>query len=145
MIKSFRGKYQFLSNFYYCLIRCHDHDWTTAEHLFQGIKTLDPDVREKIRQTQYPYDARKMGRRVKLRPGWEKLKLKFMKNVLRMKFTQNPKLHKRLVATGNKELLEGNVWHDNFWGDCICSKCKNMSGKNWLGKLLMEIRKELRK
>jgi len=47
-----------------------------------------------------------------------------------------------LLDTGSQELVEGNVWHDNFWGNCTCSKCPE-PGENHLGKLLMKIRSEL--
>ena len=46
-------------------------------------------------------------------------------------------------TTGDAELIEGNTWHDNYWGVCSCSKC-NGRGKNRLGKLLMKVREELR-
>lgn len=143
MIKSFQGKYRFLSNFCYCLIRSRGHNWRTAEHLFQAMKTTKGFVQEEIRKTQYPADAKMLGNLVKLRPDWKDIKLLMMKKILRMKFTQSSKLQGRLIATGNEELVEGNQWHDNFWGDCYCDKCKNIIGLNWLGKLLMEVRKEL--
>lgn len=63
-----------------------------------------------------------------------------MEEILRMKFTQNTKLRKRLLATRNERLVEGNTWHDNFWGECYCPHCENKVGLNHLGKLLMEIR-----
>jgi hypothetical protein len=39
-------------------------------------------------------------------------------------------------------LIEGNWWHDNFYGSCTCNKCVN-KGENNLGKILMKIREEL--
>jgi len=144
MIDKFRGKYRFLSNFYFCLIRCKGQWWKTSEHLFQGTKTTNSEEREKIRKVQNPADAKMMGRLVQLRPRWDKMKLKMMKEILRMKFTQDWKLRRRLLATEDERLVEGNFHHDNFWGKCYCSNCENKVGLNHLGKLLMEIRKELR-
>ena len=46
----------------------------------------------------------------------------------------------KLLSTKDRELIEGNFWHDNFWGDCSCKKCQDIEGGNRLGKLLMEIR-----
>ena len=54
------------------------------------------------------------------------------------KFTQNEELKEKLLATENEELVEGNTWHDTYWGVC------NRRGKNKLGKILMRIREELR-
>jgi hypothetical protein len=39
--------------------------------------------------------------------------------------------------------LEGNNWHDNTWGNCLCDKCKGIEGKNLLGNILMQVREEL--
>jgi hypothetical protein len=47
-----------------------------------------------------------------------------------------------LLSTGDMELTESNWWHDNFWGVCTCNKCKD--GENNLGKILMDIRLNLK-
>ena len=55
----------------------------------------------------------------------------------------NPKndyLGGKLDMTGLEEIVEGNYWHDNYWGNCTCDKCKNIEGQNKLGKILMKIR-----
>lgn len=33
----------------------------------------------------------------------------------------------------------------NYWGSCICDKCRTLPKRNQLGKTLMRIREELRK
>ena len=53
------------------------------------------------------------------------------------KFPHRPALRRKLLATGDRELIE-NSWRDNFWG-----WGPNRDGKNQLGKLWMEIRSEL--
>jgi predicted NAD-dependent protein-ADP-ribosyltransferase YbiA (DUF1768 family) len=84
-----------------------------------------------------------MGRKVQLRPDWEKVKEYYMELGLRLKF-ENPSLRQKLLETGSDELIEGNSWHDNEWGSCYCARCQNIAGKNKLGKLLMKLREELR-
>jgi len=49
-------------------------------------------------------------------------------------------LKKRLKNTEGYELIEGNFWHDCYWGNCSCEKCKNIEGQNVLGRLLMKVR-----
>lgn len=49
-----------------------------------------------------------------------------------------PELKEMLLATGDEELVEGNYWHDTIWGVC------DGVGENHLGKMLMEIREDLR-
>ena len=65
-----------------------------------------------------------------------------MLEALRTKFSIKG-LKEKLLATGDEELVEGNFWHDNFWGVCSCSKCGN-KGQNKLGKLLMQVREEIK-
>ena len=75
---------------------------------------------------------------VKLRSDWEDVKLGTMLEVCRAKFTQNPQLAKRLLATGDEELVEGNNWGDTFWGKV------DGKGQNHLGRILMQIRDALK-
>ena len=53
-----------------------------------------------------------------------------MEKVVRAKFTQNPHLARFLVETGDAELIEGNSWHDTFWGVDLKTgdKCRWHSG-----------------
>ena len=41
-----------------------------------------------------------------------------MKKILEQKFSDT-ELKKKLVDTGNEKIIEGNTWHDNFWGSCV--------------------------
>jgi predicted NAD-dependent protein-ADP-ribosyltransferase YbiA (DUF1768 family) len=83
--------------------------------------------------------VKKLGRRLPLRSNWSEVNLAVMLTILFTKFS-NPELAKRLIDTFPLELIEGNWWHDNFWGNCRCEKCKNIQGQNWLGRLLMTVR-----
>lgn len=136
MIDKFRGKYWFLSNFYESPIEEENITYPTVEHYFQAQKTFNQEEKLKIVQATKPAKAKKMGRKVNLRKDWEDVKIQVMEKGLRLKF-QDPTLRKKLLATGDEELVEGNPWGDRYWGVC------NGSGKNKLGKLLMKIRKEL--
>ena len=79
------------------------------------------------------------GRKIQLREDWKKEEIKrvVMYTGLTMKFMGNYNIASKLMATNNKELIEGNWWHDNYWGDCKCDKCRHIVGENNLGKLLM--------
>jgi predicted NAD-dependent protein-ADP-ribosyltransferase YbiA (DUF1768 family) len=64
-----------------------------------------------------------------------------MLELVRLKF-EFPQLQEQLLATGDATLVEGNYWHDNYWGSCHCDRkeaCK-YHGQNQLGKLIMEVR-----
>ena len=66
-----------------------------------------------------------------------------MKEMVRAEF-QVPELRDKLLATNNDPLEETNKWHDNYWGACQCARCNGKLGLNWLGRILMSIRKELK-
>jgi predicted NAD-dependent protein-ADP-ribosyltransferase YbiA (DUF1768 family) len=66
-----------------------------------------------------------------------------MLNLLRQKFVNHSEFRRKLLATGDSMLVEGNIWHDNDWGDCSCERCANKPGQNNLGRLIMQVRKEL--
>ena len=115
--------------------------YTTNEHFFQAMKSLNPKERQAIVLAPTPGKAKYLGRKVSLRKDWEDIKEEVMLTGLRHKFS-NPELRKKLLATGNEELIEGTTWHDNYWGICDCEACGGQ-GKNRLGKLLMQVREEL--
>lgn len=64
-----------------------------------------------------------------------------MEECLRSKFA-DPVLKQKLLATGDEELVEGNYWHDNTYGNCSCERCKDIIGRNMLGNILMKLRTE---
>lgn len=77
-----------------------------------------------------------MGETVTMRPDWDKIK--FMTQILETKFS-HPEMQELLLKTGNTKLIEGNWWHDTFWGVDIHTGI----GLNWLGVILMRIRRDL--
>lgn len=139
-IYEFRGDYNFLSNFHSCEVEYEGIVYPSVENAFQAAKTLDREERLQFTSVK-PGIAKRLGRRVILRPDWEKVKVGIMKELLRKKFSQEP-FKSKLLATGDKELEEGNRWNDRFWGVCPPGSGR---GSNILGKLIMEIREELRK
>lgn len=141
-INEFQGEYRFLSNFWLVDIRMSGFVYPSTEHAYQAAKTLVPNERTRIRLADVGM-AKKIGRTVTIRPGWEEMKLDVMYQLVRYKFKNYTNLKAKLLYTNDQELIEGNYWHDNFWGSCTCSKCGN-AGQNHLGKTLMRIRDELR-
>ena len=143
MIDCFDGEFAFLSNFHPSMITVDGIEFPTVEHLFQAAKTVSLVEREKIAAALTPGQAKRLGRNVILCDNWEEIKDDVMLNALRLKF-DNVFLRSLLLNTENEELVEGNTWHDNYWGNCTCDRCKNIEGNNKLGKLLMQVREEIR-
>jgi len=137
VIDQFHGPFRFLSNFYPACITFEGIDYPTVEHAYQAAKTDDRGLRLTVAAAHSPGAAKRMGPKLPLRPGWEQIKVDTMRALLRLKFTSYPELRAQLLATGDAELVEVNTWNDTFWGVC------NGEGRNQLGKILMEIRREL--
>ena len=136
-ITEFKDEWRVLSDFFYCEVELDGVMYPTVEHAFVAAKTLLPEFREAIRTSGGPGDAKRMGRQLTLRADWEDVKVDVMRDLLRQKFSDGyPRIC--LLATFDRELIEGNNWNDRFWGVC------DGEGKNMLGKLLMEIRAEER-
>lgn len=141
-IYNFQKAFQFLSNFYHLdvpIFGC-----PTVEHYYQSKKALYIKDRILIMKALTPADAKKLGRKVKIRKDWELIKNRVMRRALIHKFLYNQDLRQRLLNTKDARLIEGNYWHDNYWGDCVCQKCHGIKGKNMLGYLLMEVREQMR-
>jgi len=75
--------------------------------------------------------------------NWREISYGIMLEIIRAKFSL-PEMKEKLLATGEAELVEGNNHHDNLWGDCACSRCAAKAGQNRLGKILMQVREELK-
>ncbi len=138
VIDSFSGEHRFLSNFFPCDMDVAGVRYPTLEHAFQAEKTTVSAEREIVRAAKTPGQAKALGRRVTLREGWNEMRVDVMRELLRIKFSSKV-LRAELLATGDAKLVEGNHWNDRFWGVC------KGKGENWLGKLLMELREELRR
>lgn len=142
MIDDFRGPAYFLSNFYRLAVRIGDNVYPTAEHAYQALKADDPAERAWVLASETPLIAKRRGRKVRVVPYWGDVRLLVMEQVLEAKFSDR-ELADRLIATHPHKLVEGNNWHDQFWGDCHCGRCPG-EGENMLGVALMELRDELR-
>lgn len=142
-IDCFDGKYAFLSNFYSSPISPFNDGivYPTVEHAFQAYKTTDINKRKEIAAQPTPGKAKRLGRHVEIRDDWQEIRINVMYAALKEKF-KDLELQTKLLSTGNAELIEGNTWSDNFWGDCHCPKCRDIKGENNLGKLLMKIRED---
>lgn len=137
-IYSLRGDYYFLSNFYECQIEYQGICYQNAEAAFQAQKCLNEE--DKMSFCGLPAaKAKRHGRRVLLRPDWESVKFGIMEEVVRAKFNQNPQLAESLLATGGRQIVEGNTWGDTCWG----VDTRSGKGANHLGQILMRIREEL--
>jgi len=140
MIGPFVEEYFFLSNFYLgAPFTYKGIEYPTAEHAFQAAKTTNYADHRFVLNAVSPNEAKRRGRRVGLRSDWEYSKNKVMHDIVYAKFSQNPHLKKKLLETGEEELVEVNYWGDTYWGTN-----SKLEGLNKLGLSLMKVREELK-
>jgi ribA/ribD-fused uncharacterized protein len=137
-ITDFR-EYPFLSNFYPAPVVYRGLDFPTVEHAYQAAKCANYDDMLIVQQQATPGRAKRAPRRhnLEIRADWDDVKLDIMDLLLQQKFAI-PEIRERLLSTGDEDIIEVNTWGDVFWGVC------GNRGENYLGKLLMRIRSNIR-
>ncbi|RXE57537.1 NADAR family protein [Acetivibrio mesophilus] len=110
--------------------------WSTSEHYFQAQKFAGTEYEEEIRLSATPMEAANLGRdrNKPLRNDWEQVKDSIMKEAVLAKFKTHDDIREILISTEDKEIIEKTT-SDYYWG---CGS--NGTGKNMLGKILMEVR-----
>jgi N-glycosidase YbiA len=133
-----------LSNFSSFEILWAGRRFPTSEHLYHWLKfrstELAKAISEAIAAAPSAHEAFKLSREFKAhqRPDWDEVKVPLMLKILHAKAAQHEYVRRKLLATGERELIE-NSWRDDFWG----SGPKH-DGQNTLGRLWMQVRHELR-
>lgn len=98
----------------------------------------------------HPRNLRSLGRKI---PNftdeiWEKNRFAIVVQGNYLKFTQNEKLKRQLLGTGEKEIVEASP-RDRIWGVGFGAKRAGQERERWglnlLGKALMEVRERIRK
>jgi type I restriction enzyme S subunit len=118
----------------------------TSEALYQACRFPHmPDVQRKIISENSPMTAKMKGKpyRSQSRADWDMVRTQIMRWCLRVKLAQNWKTFGDLLqATGNRPIVEQSR-KDDFWGAKETDD-GTLIGINVLGRLLMELREELR-
>jgi N-glycosidase YbiA len=130
-----------LSNFSAFSVNVFGQQFPTAEHAYQWKKFCDtrPVIGLWIMRANSAHEAFKLAQQYKVHQlsNWNEIRVEVMRMIFRAKVEQHEYVRRKLLATGDRELVE-NSWRDDFWG-----WGENRRGRNMLGKLWMEIRSEL--
>lgn len=136
-VDRFDGEYAYLSNFYPAATMYGRLIYPSSETAYQAAKCVNPGDTVQFTGLSAK-QAKRRGRQIKLREDWDEIRLQVMYDVVYAKFSQNPDLARKLIDTYPTYLEEGNTWGDTFWG------VSNGAGSNHLGKILMQVREELK-
>lgn len=136
--------YGVFSNLYKRPIEFEGEIYPTAEHAYQAGKPRKESVRKWLMDAPTPALLAMAAHGLyywDIAPGWSKNKFDRMKRVLLAKYSQHEDLKKILIETDDVLLIESATVDNEVnrtWGQV------NGKGKNMLGKLLMEVREELK-
>ncbi len=149
LIMAFREDYSFLSNHYECRITLEEEGrtWTykSTENAYMAWKVVDSNLRAKL-QTVSPRVAKDISKSDAFQNMHRADYTDVNRVIAMLKFNRqkysatNPELRQKLFNTGHATLIEGTTWNDKFFGLCL----KTGTGHNYLGRILMTIRDELR-
>ena len=133
--KGFKGKYEFLSNSYPCEINFEDISYPNVEVAFWALRVKDPKSRRKIARLN---SSKAKAKALSCEPieDWDNKQYSIMKRLLFIKFS-NKDLEKKLKATKGFKLINEVTYRDEYWG------IRGETGRNLLGKCLMEVRENL--
>lgn len=136
----YEHEFYVFSNFSSFMLEWKGKLYPTSEHVYHSEKFEDESLKEQVRNTRSAHDSQKFANANKDKQikDWDKIKLSIMKDILRAKVEQHPYVKKKLLESGDKELIEDS-WRDAYWG-----WGPNKDGENHLGKLWMEVREEFR-
>jgi ribA/ribD-fused uncharacterized protein len=112
----------------------------TSEHAYQAAKFEDPEIIGMIQMATSAHEAKQIAKANKehTRPNWHQVNLGIMREIVRAKLYQHAYIQKKLLETGDMEIIEDSPY-DAFW-----ARGPNGDGQNNLGKIWMELRAELR-
>jgi len=118
----------------------------TSEALYQACRfPSSVDVQRMIIEQKSPMTAKMKGKpfRSQTRPDWATVRVTIMRWCLRSKLACNlQKFGNLLLSTGDKPIVEDSH-RDRFWG-AVSQDDGSLIGENVLGRLLMELREELK-
>jgi ribA/ribD-fused uncharacterized protein len=120
--------------------------WPSSEALYQACRFPDlPHVQLLIAEQNSAMAAKMRSKphRSATREDWPGIRVRIMRWVLRVKLAQHMNgFGNVLLATGDSSIVERSA-KDRYWG-AIESDDGTLEGENVLGRLLMELRDELR-
>lgn len=122
--------------------------WCKAR-FFNDTETCDL-LASGVSVSMTPREAKNLGRVVKNYHDdlWDCVRYGYMVYVNYLKYTQNDDLKAKLLATGDRVLVEASP-NDLIWGvglfanDPLILDDKNWKGRNLLGNALMEVRNKI--
>lgn len=145
--------YGCFSNWYRCDFEVEGIRYSSTEQYMMAKKALlcnDLETYEQIMHTTSPAVCKRLGRKVKNFDDrkWNEARWSIVHHAIKAKFSQNEDLQKILLQT-NGQIIAEAAPRDLIWGIGMgasedgADNPENWKGQNFLGQILMQVRKEL--
>jgi predicted NAD-dependent protein-ADP-ribosyltransferase YbiA (DUF1768 family)/pSer/pThr/pTyr-binding forkhead associated (FHA) protein len=140
-IENFEFEYSFLDNDFECPVQFQGVLYPSLTHAYHAARTDSESMRRRIANCYDFDDLCKLASAMEERKDLQMARLKIMEQLLRDKFLRNRSLRENLLRTGSAEIVKTYPDESNpsnaYWGVI------HNRGSNKLGKLLMEIRRNI--
>lgn len=132
------GGYNCLSNFAAYQVQYDGEVWMTAEHAYQAQKFNDSELKDRIKNCSSAYAAKLFAseHEDEVHDDWLEVNASIMQEILQAKLDQHPDIKNKLGASRDMTIIEDS--DDKFWG-----RGPENNGENMLGKIWMELRKDI--
>ena len=152
-IGGIHSSYQPLSNWYNCEVNYKGHTFNSVEQGYQWSKAIfanDVTAARNLLYTTDPREAKDLGMNVQglQYADWNSEKDTIMRELVKIKFTDNIDLKNELLGTGDLKLAEAGLDTHFAIGLSLPSvdifDSDKWKGQNLLGKILCEVRAQLK-
>ena len=149
-VRAFQGRNEILTNVYPCSVKVFERCFRSTEHAYKYMKARfygRDDLAEEIYKQPNSCGAKKLAKQVVTEASWEEEKLEIMRVIIRAKSKCVPEYRRELLKSD--DIIVEAVHGDNYWScglrthDVPWAYKKDWPGKNIMGQLHMELRREL--
>ena len=145
----FQSEHVWPSNMHRTRVTVDKHDYETAEHAIQSIKAIangDQEASTAIKKTRCPYEAKRIGDRVKTTIEWNKCQFDVLYEIIYEKVAQNPQIKEKPLATGDCRIHEATRSETFGIGAGLHSRAAREGtwrGKDIVGQIWEKIRDDV--
>ncbi len=149
LIRKVAEEHGWLGNMAAFAVESDGFTYRTTEALFQSLRFADESIRKLIRSEKSPMAAKMIAKKYRNLMVVDPMSAADVQNMrlcLKLKLDQHSILNQRLTLTGEEVILEDCTKRPRgsglFWGAAM--KSGVWMGENWLGRLWMEFRADIR-